>query len=76
MRFHVELRRTLYSLFAEYGRVMDVVALKTKKMRGQAHVVFTTLAEATAAVRATNGVVVYGRPMVIAFHLTLMRTML
>jgi RNA recognition motif-containing protein len=43
---------------------MDVVALKTKKMRGQAFVVFTELHSATNAVRAANGVALYGRPMV------------
>ncbi|KAJ9634562.1 hypothetical protein H2199_008845 [Coniosporium tulheliwenetii] len=35
-----DLRRSLYMLFSTYGPVLDVVALKTSKMRGQAHVVF------------------------------------
>ena len=35
-----ELRRSLYFLFSQYGAVLDVVALKTPKMRGQAFVVF------------------------------------
>ncbi|KAH6587896.1 hypothetical protein BASA61_006159 [Batrachochytrium salamandrivorans] len=34
-----ELRESLYYLFSQYGRVIDVVALKTMKMRGQAFVV-------------------------------------
>ena len=54
----------MYSFFAEYGRIMDIVALKTRKMRGQAHVVFTDLASATNAVRTANGAMLYGRPMV------------
>mmetsp|Transcript_10949 Transcript_10949/g.28170 ORF Transcript_10949/g.28170 Transcript_10949/m.28170 type:complete len:234 (-) Transcript_10949:339-1040(-) len=62
-----ELRRSLYTLFAEYGRVMDVVALKTRKMRGQAHVVFTDLSSATSAVRAANGAMLYGRPMRVSY---------
>ena len=36
-----ELRRSLYSLYSQFGRIMDVVALKTRKMRGQAFVVFS-----------------------------------
>ncbi|PNS17807.1 hypothetical protein CAC42_3202 [Sphaceloma murrayae] len=32
-----DLKRELYMLFATYGPVLDVVALKTHKMRGQAH---------------------------------------
>jgi RNA recognition motif-containing protein len=59
-----ELRRTLYSLFSQHGRIMDVVALKTRKMRGQAFVVFSTIASATAAMHAQNGAKTYGRPMV------------
>lgn len=34
------LRRCLYALFSQFGPVLDVVALKTPKMRGQAHIVF------------------------------------
>ena len=59
-----ELRHQLYSLFTTYGRVIDVVALKTQKMRGQAFVVFSDLAGATAALRACEGIVFYDKPMV------------
>jgi hypothetical protein len=59
-----ELRRSIYSLFSQHGRIMDVVALKTRKMRGQAFVVFSTIASATAAMHAQNRAKIYGRPMV------------
>ena len=59
-----ELRHQLYALFTTYGRVIDVVALKTQKMRGQAFVVFSDLAGATAALRACEGFVFYEKPMV------------
>ena len=36
-------------LFSTYGQVISIIALKTPKMRGQAHVVFNSTAEATAA---------------------------
>jgi len=35
-----ELRRALYALFGQFGPVLDVVALKTVRMRGQAFIVF------------------------------------
>lgn len=35
-----ELRRSLYALFGQFGPVLDVVALKTTRMRGQAFIVF------------------------------------
>jgi len=62
-----ELRRSLYSLYSQYGRIMDVVALKTRKMRGQAFVVFSELNSATAAMRSMNGFAFYGRPMRVGY---------
>ena len=59
-----EIRSQLFGLFMTYGKVIDVVALKSKKMRGQAFLVFTDLAEATAALRACEGMVFYDKPMV------------
>ena len=35
-----ELRAQLFALFTTYGRIIDVVALKGPKMKGQAFVVF------------------------------------
>jgi RNA recognition motif-containing protein len=59
-----ELRHQLFSLFMTYGRVIDVVAQKGPKMRGQAFLVFSDLAEATAAMRACEGFLFYDKPMV------------
>lgn len=59
-----ELRAQLYALFLPYGRVLDVIALKTPKMRGQAFVVFSDLAAATSALRSWQGENFYDKPMV------------
>ena len=59
-----ELRLQLFALFSTYGKLIDVVALKTAKMRGQAFLVFTDLASATSALRACDGMVFYDKPMV------------
>ena len=37
---NTELRRAMYSLFSQYGAILDVVAQKTLKMRGQAFIAF------------------------------------
>ncbi|KAI0347086.1 RNA-binding domain-containing protein [Trametopsis cervina] len=65
-----ELRHQLFALFTTYGRVIDVVALKTQKMRGQAFIVFSDLAGATAALRACEGIVFYDKPMHIEYAKT------
>lgn len=59
-----ELRAQLYALFTTYGRILDVVALKGPKMKGQAFLVFSDLAGATAALRGCEGTVFYDKPMV------------
>ncbi|TFY74865.1 hypothetical protein EWM64_g9147 [Hericium alpestre] len=62
-----ELRRQLYALFTTHGKIIDVVATKTPKMRGQAFLVFTDLASATAALRAYDGMEFYEKPMRIQY---------
>ncbi|KAI0838996.1 RNA-binding domain-containing protein [Hypoxylon sp. FL0890] len=47
-----DLKTALYMLFSTYGPVLDVVALKTMKMRGQAHIVFRDVQAATQAMRS------------------------
>lgn len=51
-------------LFATYGVVLDVVTMKTPKMRGQAHVVFRDVDSSTQAMRALQGFEFFGKPMV------------
>ncbi|KAL4242035.1 RNA-binding domain superfamily protein [Abortiporus biennis] len=65
-----ELRTQLFALFTTYGRVIDVVASKTPKMRGQAFLVFSDLAGATSAMRACEGIVFYDKPMHIEYAKT------
>jgi len=62
-----ELRKALYSLFSQYGTVLDVIASKAYKLRGQAWVVFREISSATAAYRALTNFVFYDRPMKVAY---------
>ncbi|OTA86242.1 hypothetical protein M434DRAFT_399957 [Hypoxylon sp. CO27-5] len=50
-----DIKTALYMLFSTYGPVLDVVAMKTMKMRGQAHVVFRDMQAATQAMRSLEG---------------------
>ncbi|KAG6501961.1 hypothetical protein ZIOFF_041845 [Zingiber officinale] len=61
-----ELKRSLYALFSQYGRILDVVALKTPKLRGQAWVVFAEVTAASNAVRQMQRFPFYDKPMVTA----------
>ncbi|KAJ2454267.1 U2 small nuclear ribonucleoprotein B'' [Coemansia sp. RSA 2336] len=64
------LKQSLYGLCIAYGQVLDVVALKTMKMRGQAFVVFSDITAATAALRQLNGRQIFGKPMQIEYALS------
>lgn len=59
-----DLRRSLYMLFSTYGPVLDIIALKTPKMRGQAHIVFRDIQASTQALRALQGFEFFGKEMV------------
>ncbi|KAK1966268.1 RNA recognition domain-containing protein [Colletotrichum sublineola] len=59
-----DLRTELYLLFSTYGPVLDIVAMKTMKMRGQAHITFRDVQTATQAMRSLEGFEFLGRPLV------------
>jgi len=62
-----ELRKSLYAMFSQFGTVLDVIALKTLKMRGQAFVVFKDIPSATRALRSMQNFPFYDKPMRIQF---------
>ncbi|XP_063774593.1 U2 small nuclear ribonucleoprotein B'' isoform X2 [Pseudophryne corroboree] len=65
-----ELKRSMYALFSQFGHVMDIVALKTMKMRGQGFVIFKELSSATNALRQLQGFPFYDKPMRIQYAKT------
>ncbi|KAM7256948.1 hypothetical protein ACFE04_012689 [Oxalis oulophora] len=65
-----ELKRSLYCLFSQYGRILDVVALKTAKLRGQGWVVFSEVTAASNAVRQMQNFPFYDKPMRIQYAKT------
>jgi len=65
-----ELRKSLYALFSQYGTVLDIIALKTLKMRGQAFIVFRDVPSATNALRQMQNYHFYDKPMKIQYAKT------
>lgn len=62
-----ELKKSLYAAFSQFGPILDVIALKTFKMRGQAFIVFRDITAATQAVRQMQGFPFYEKPMMISY---------
>jgi len=58
-----DLKKSLYAIFTQFGQILDIVALKTLKMRGQAFVIFKEISSATNALRSMQGFPFYDKPM-------------
>ena len=58
------MKKALYAIFSQFGPIVDIIALKTLKMRGQAFVVFRDIPSATNALRSMQGFPFYDKPMV------------
>jgi RNA recognition motif-containing protein len=54
----------MYAVFSQFGKIIDVVALKTLRLRGQAWVVFADVAAATNAKNTMQGFPFYDKPIV------------
>ncbi|BBN11513.1 U2 small nuclear ribonucleoprotein B'' [Marchantia polymorpha subsp. ruderalis] len=62
-----ELKKSLYAVFSQFGKILDIVACKTLKLRGQAWVVFDDVTAATNALRQMQGFPFYDKPMRIQY---------
>jgi U2 small nuclear ribonucleoprotein B'' len=65
-----ELKKALYAVFSQYGKILDVVVMKNFRLRGQAWVVFADITAATNALRLSQGFPFYEKPMKIAYAKT------
>jgi U1 small nuclear ribonucleoprotein A len=61
------LKKALYAIFSQFGQIVDILAFKHLKMRGQAHVIFKEINSAATALRSMQGFPFYDKPMRIQF---------
>ena len=55
------------TLFSQYGTILDIVAMKTFKTRGQAFIVYRDISSATLAVRNLQNRPIFDKPMRVQF---------
>ncbi|KAJ0258100.1 U1 small nuclear ribonucleoprotein A [Hirschfeldia incana] len=65
-----ELKKSLNAVMSQYGKIVEVLAFKTLKHKGQAWVVFDNPESASNAVSNMNGFPFYDKPMRIQFAKT------
>lgn len=61
------LRKNLYLAFSQFGNILEVHALKTMKLRGQAWIVFDNLGGATKAMRAGQDMEFFGKSLELSY---------
>ncbi|KAE8696553.1 hypothetical protein F3Y22_tig00110656pilonHSYRG00120 [Hibiscus syriacus] len=62
-----ELKKLLHAVFSQFGKILDVLGLKTLKHKGQAWVIFEDVSSATNALRRMQGFPFYDKEMVYVF---------
>ncbi len=61
------MKRSLYALFSQFGPILDIVSLKTQKLRGQAWIVFRDIGAASLGLRQLQGFQFYGKQLQIQY---------
>jgi len=62
-----ELKKTLATVFGEYGKILQIVAMSSLARRGQAFIVFGSVESAQKAVDARQGFLLRGKRMRVNF---------
>lgn len=65
-----ELKKSLHAVFSQFGKILEVLAFKTLKHKGQAWVVFEDVSSATEALKRMQGFPFYDKPMRIQYAKT------
>jgi len=61
------VKKSLREVFAAFGGIVDIVAMKSLKRRGQAWIIFREVSAATNALKSLQGFPFYNKPMRINF---------
>lgn len=62
-----DLKKSLYAIFSQFGQILDIIARKTLKTKGQAFVIFKDVNSASNAMRSMQGFPFYDKPMRIQY---------
>ncbi|KAG4303558.1 hypothetical protein PCANB_000006 [Pneumocystis canis] len=64
------LKKSLEAVFSSYGTILDIVAHKNIRMRGQAFVVFDSIDSAQKAIADVQSFTLFDKPMVLQYSKT------
>jgi len=61
------LKKSLEAVFKEYGEILDIIAHRNLRMRGQAFVVFKEVESVTKAIQEVQGFPLFDKPMSLSY---------
>jgi hypothetical protein len=61
-----DLKKTLYTSFSQFGRVMQIICKGSFKLKGQAWITFDDVSSAVTAKRQLTNCPIFGKPLVSA----------
>merc|ERR550514_116448 len=64
------MKKSLREVFAAFGGIIDIIAMKSLKRRGQAWIIFKEMPSATNALKSLQGFPFYNKPMRINYART------
>jgi len=64
------MAKSLREVFAAFGGIIDIIAMKSLKRRGQAWIIFKEMSSATNALKSLQGFPFYNKPMRISYAKT------
>jgi len=62
-----ELKKALFAVFSQFGRILEIMVSKRLKLKGQAFVVFENIKSATEAINSMQSFPFYEKPMRIQY---------
>ncbi|CEF60903.1 U2 small nuclear ribonucleoprotein B'' [Strongyloides ratti] len=62
-----KLKEALFAIFTQFGDIIDILAFRNIRMKGQAHIIFKDVSSATRALRAMQGFPFFDKPMRIQY---------
>ena len=62
-----ELKKSLFAIFSQFGRILEIMVSKRLKLKGQAFVIFESVKSSTEAINSMQSFPFYDKPMRIQY---------
>merc|ERR1712078_355188 len=64
-----EIKRALYAVFGQFGKIIKIIVSKTKKLKGKAWVIFADVSSSSHALRSMQNFLLFEKEMIIKYSI-------